>query len=170
MRFIVAVATVLVLFVPSQASAHPGGTDASGCHRESSTGVRHCHGTGGGSGGGSGGGLGPIDPGVLYGFGYGFTGLGAMFTLIGFAGEGHLNDIFHYSFVLYGGSELLAIISYAALAGDPVHFGVITGLNVVGAIASVVGLAVHAPRNATAPAPSYSVVTGTGSIVLAGVF
>ena len=37
--------------VASSASAHPGGTDRFGCHVDSSTGLRHCHGTGGGEGG-----------------------------------------------------------------------------------------------------------------------
>ena len=30
--------------------AHPGGTDSQGCHTDSATGVRHCHGGGGGGG------------------------------------------------------------------------------------------------------------------------
>ena len=35
-------------------ASHSGGTDANGCHTDSSTGVRHCHSRSGGSGSGSG--------------------------------------------------------------------------------------------------------------------
>lgn len=34
------------LFSPSIALAHSGGTDSSGCHRQSNTGTRHCHNSG----------------------------------------------------------------------------------------------------------------------------
>lgn len=37
-------ASCAALLPAAAASAHPGGTDASGCHVQSSTGVRHCHG------------------------------------------------------------------------------------------------------------------------------
>lgn len=33
-----------VAILPASVSAHPGGTDSSGCHVQSSTGSRHCHG------------------------------------------------------------------------------------------------------------------------------
>lgn len=47
---------------PVVVSAHSGGTDAQGCHTDSSTGTRHCH---GGGGGGSGGGGGEVDESVI---------------------------------------------------------------------------------------------------------
>lgn len=37
---------VLVLLAAGAAEAHGGGTDASGCHTDSSTGSYHCHGGG----------------------------------------------------------------------------------------------------------------------------
>lgn len=43
---------------------HGGGLDAQGCHRDSSTGTRHCHSSGGSTGGGGGGGA-SIDGDVL---------------------------------------------------------------------------------------------------------
>lgn len=43
---------VAVAATPSIALAHSGGTDANGCHNDSSTGTRHCHNEGGGGGGG----------------------------------------------------------------------------------------------------------------------
>ena len=36
-------ALLLILSISSQSLAHPGGLDSSGCHRESATGLRHCH-------------------------------------------------------------------------------------------------------------------------------
>lgn len=51
MRFILIVLLCTFIYSPV-AFAHGGGTDANGCHTDSSTGTRHCHGTttGGGSG------------------------------------------------------------------------------------------------------------------------
>lgn len=42
LRRVVAPAVVFVL-VPSPADGHSGGTDRFGCHRDSRTGLRHCH-------------------------------------------------------------------------------------------------------------------------------
>ena len=36
----------LVAFAPTAVQAHSGGTDQNGCHVDSSTGTRHCHGAG----------------------------------------------------------------------------------------------------------------------------
>jgi hypothetical protein len=42
LTFTAAVIAALFLFTP-EAQAHGGRTDASGCHRDRSTGGRHCH-------------------------------------------------------------------------------------------------------------------------------
>lgn len=42
-------AAALLVASAGSAVAHPGGTDASGCHTNRKTGQRHCHGAGGGS-------------------------------------------------------------------------------------------------------------------------
>lgn len=39
---------IVALLAPARAVAHPGGTDANGCHTNHSTGNYHCHGGGGG--------------------------------------------------------------------------------------------------------------------------
>lgn len=49
-----AFAIVLILTTTTAAHAHSGGTDANGCHTDSSTGSRHCHGDGVGGGVGRG--------------------------------------------------------------------------------------------------------------------
>ncbi|QTC90444.1 excalibur calcium-binding domain-containing protein [Brevundimonas goettingensis] len=45
MKSLIIVAALLTV-VPASASAHSGGTDREGCHRDSRTGIRHCHGGG----------------------------------------------------------------------------------------------------------------------------
>jgi hypothetical protein len=41
MKIIAAIA--LILFVSSNALAHPGKLDSSGCHKNKKTGEKHCH-------------------------------------------------------------------------------------------------------------------------------
>lgn len=45
-RFGLCAATVAMAFLPGLAGAHPGRVAADGCHKDRSTGTRHCHGGG----------------------------------------------------------------------------------------------------------------------------
>lgn len=70
---------LIIAFLPACAihpARHSGGTDSAGCHRDSSTGLRHCH--GGGSGGGRGTGSASLGGLGYAGIGVGLVGLGAL--------------------------------------------------------------------------------------------
>lgn len=167
---IVAAVVLVACLDASVVRAHSGGTDASGCHVDSSTGTRHCHGTGGGSGGG----LGPVDPLVLYGIGYASTIVGTI-MLTGFAAYGQRlgGGVYLWPGLLYAASEALAIAGFVLDGtGDPLHFGVLTGLNVAGAIGCVIAAVVFSGQRARADdGPRVTQVSfGAGALTIAGVF
>lgn len=161
----------MAVLAAAPARAHSGGTDASGCHVDSSTGTRHCHGSAPGPGPSTGGRATLVDPAVLYGIGYATTTIGTI-VLLGFVGCGEEcgSGVYLWAGLLYAASEALAIGGFAVESGrDGLHLGLLTGFNVAGAIGSIVAAIVFGPRP-PADLARPQLTLGPGTLSLSGVF
>lgn len=132
------VATLIVLS-SSTTFASPGGTDAYGCHVESRTGIRHCH--GGSSGSGAGG-----DVNVVYGLGTAASIIGALTLVPAFANlETPGSNIWGWLALLNFVAGELAMVVGVAISGDlhnpwPIGMHIV---NAVGAGAAIISIALN---------------------------
>lgn len=119
---------------------------------------------------------GTVDPAVIYGVSYALTGFGGVLTAGGFYGDG-APDVLAYSALLYGVSQL--VVTAAAIANalgpDPVelgiHVGVLTALNLAGAIAGIAGFVILSGRPDADPEEAQAQVRiAPGGLALSGVF
>lgn len=121
------IVAALIVLSSSTTFAHSGGTDASGCHRDSSTGTRHCHGGSSGSGAG-----GDVD--MMYGLGTATSIIGALLLLPAWVElETPGSNIWGWLALLNFAASELSMVGGAASIGDWGNPWVI-GVNVVNAV------------------------------------